>query len=295
MKHLYTFAVAMFLFSLGQNTYAQMSVDDPDDFVDLGLPSGSLWAQKNLGATAPEEAGDYFQWGETITRDRCEWESYPYAAFNGDLDIIPLLKYNNNPIYGEVDNKMILDLEDDAAYKRLGGDWHMPTTAECQEMVDGCTWSVDSVDGTDPNYGTAIKMLIFKGVSKANGNTIIFPCAGNKGIMINKPHWWIYGSHGMYWTSEVTDSMCPAAQYLSFGTVNRQYATEPFIRKDRDRSLGMPVRAIKTVVNNIENTFLATRDDKQDIVFDLTGKQVDPKSLKSGLYVRGGKKIFIKK
>ena len=131
--------------------------------IDLGLPSGTKWANMNVGAEWPEGYGDYYAWGEIIpnkasayTEDNYKW--YDSSAHN-------MSKYNNT------DNKMTLDLADDVANVVMGGDWHMPTSAQCAELLNNTTSSWT----TDYN-GTGVAGMIF--TSNNNGNSIFFPAAG---------------------------------------------------------------------------------------------------------------------
>ena len=119
-------------------------------YVDLGLTSGTLWATCNVGATSETDYGSYFQWGETVDKRNadCSWESYKYGdGFNGTLT-----KYCTNREYGTVDNKLTLDLEDDAARVNMGGDWKMPTHALIEELAKetNSEW-VPGYNGTNIN------------------------------------------------------------------------------------------------------------------------------------------------
>ena len=99
------------------------------DYVDLGLPSGILWATCNVGATVPEDYGDYFAWGETESKTNYGWNTYQYCMGNLSL----LTKYCNNSSYGYngfTDNLTILEPSDDATTVNLGADWRMPTKEE---------------------------------------------------------------------------------------------------------------------------------------------------------------------
>ena len=103
-------------------------------YVDLGLTSGTLWATMNVGATSETDYGSYFQWGDTVDkRDAdCSWSTYKYGdGFN-------FSKYNTglNDIGGTIDNKLTLDLEDDAARANMKGDWRMPSLALIEELVE---------------------------------------------------------------------------------------------------------------------------------------------------------------
>lgn len=93
-------------------------------YVDLGLPSGKLWATCNVGANSPEDFGNRYAWGETATKSTYSWGTYAFGS-----DTSNLTKYNST------DGKTVLDLEDDAAHVVMGGDWHMPTKADYQELT----------------------------------------------------------------------------------------------------------------------------------------------------------------
>ena len=114
-------------------------------YVDLGLTSGTLWATCNVGATSETDYGSYFQWGETEPHDTgipYDWANYKYC--NGSYNT--LTKYNTglNDYGGTIDNKLTLDLEDDAARANMGGDWRMPTHALIEELVEETTneWTI---------------------------------------------------------------------------------------------------------------------------------------------------------
>ena len=91
--------------------------------VDLGL--SVKWASCNVGATTPEDCGDYYAWGEIEEKENYDWSTYKWC--NGSYDT--QTKYCTNSSYGTVDNKTTLDLEDDVAHVKWGGSWRMPTKA----------------------------------------------------------------------------------------------------------------------------------------------------------------------
>ena len=104
----------------------QWSWNEPQDeheWVDLGLTSGTLWATCNVGATAPEDYGDYFAWGETEPKEDYSWSTYKWC--NGSYKT--QTKYCTNSKYGTVDDKTELEPEDDAAFVNWGSTWRMPT------------------------------------------------------------------------------------------------------------------------------------------------------------------------
>ncbi|MBO4567195.1 MAG: hypothetical protein J5695_08215, partial [Bacteroidales bacterium] len=133
------------------------------EFVDLGLPSGLKWATCNVGASKPEDYGDYFAWGETEPKSDYTWNNYKWC--NGSANT--LTKYNNNKYIGTVDNKTVLDPEDDAARVNWGGSWRMPTDAEQNELRENCSWTWTTLNGVDGVI-----------VTGSNGNSIFLSAAG---------------------------------------------------------------------------------------------------------------------
>ena len=175
-------------------TMEHMDVENPDipqtgnhEYVDLGL--SVKWATCNVGATKPEDYGDYFAWGETQPKSTYSWSTYRW--FNGADNII--IKYNNGGIYGgNVDYKTTLELGDDAARANWGGSWRMPTDAELTELCEQCTWTWTTQNGV---YG-------YKVTSKKSGYTnksIFLPAAGFRDdSSLNYA-----GSLGYYWSSSL--------------------------------------------------------------------------------------------
>ena len=127
------------------------------EWVDLGLPSGTKWATCNVGASTPEEYGNYYAWGETETKSTYSWSTYFDTTDGGST----FTKYTT-------DGKTVLDLEDDAASANWGGAWRMPTDGEWGELLDECTWEWTTKNGVN---GYEVK-------SEANGNSIFLPAAG---------------------------------------------------------------------------------------------------------------------
>ena len=154
------------------------------EFVDLGLPSGIKWAAYNVGATKPEEYGGYYAWGETEEKSNYNWSTYKWC--NGSYNT--MTKYCTISDYGTVDNKTVLDLEDDVAHVKWGGNWRMPTSAEQYELLENCTWQWTSVNGVNG----------YK-VTGPNGNSIFLPAAGCRygSDVIDR------GSDGIYWSSSL--------------------------------------------------------------------------------------------
>ena len=143
------------------------------EYVDLGLPSGTLWAKWNVGATSETDTGLYFQWGDTqgYTAEQIgsgegkkafNWDDYKWTEDGGST----MSKYNST------DGKTVLDLEDDAVATNWGGSWKMPTEAQFQELFNTTyvtyTWVTDYL-------GSGINGSLYTSVT--NGNTLFFPAA----------------------------------------------------------------------------------------------------------------------
>ncbi len=172
-------------------TVPATGTENGHEWVDLGLPSGTKWATCNVGATKPEEYGDYFAWGETEPKTTYDWSTYKWS--NGSYST--LTKYNTSSEYGTVDNKTVLELADDAARANWGGAWRMPTIAEWTELLENCTWT-----WTSDYNGTGVAGQIV--TSNINDNSIFLPAAGYRyNDDLNDA-----GSNGYFWSSSlITD------------------------------------------------------------------------------------------
>ncbi len=192
------------------------------DYVDLGLPSGNKWATCNVGATKPSEYGDYFAWGETKPKEVYSWSTYKWCKGSDDS----MTKYCNKSKYGTVDNKTVLDAEDDAATANWGSAWRMPTFDEIKELIEGCDWEwVEDFNGNGVNGRL--------GTSKKNGSTIFLPAAGYR----NNADLGYAGDYGGYWSSSLFGSNSSCACYLYFNDVS-------FDWYDDYRLSGQSVRAV---------------------------------------------------
>lgn len=137
------------------------------DYVDLGLPSGTLWATSNVGADTPECVGDIFAWGETEPKSIYDWSTYKYCM--GDRNL--LTKYCDNPSFGYdgfTDGLVVLQANDDAATANWGGRWRTPSTDEWYELFSICEW-------TNTKNALSVEGWSFIG---PNGNCIFVPYNG---------------------------------------------------------------------------------------------------------------------
>ena len=188
------------------------------EWVDLGLPSGLKWATCNVGATKPEEYGDYFAWGEVEPKDYYYWDSYKWC--NGSYDT--QTKYCTDSYYGIVDNKTTLELSDDAANYNWGGGWRMPTFEEQEELRNNCSWEWTTQNGV---YGRKVTGL--------NGNSIFLPAAGYRyDSSLNNA-----GSNGNYWSSSLNTNNPNNAYNLNFNSDNVDW-------NNNNRYYGFSVRPV---------------------------------------------------
>ena len=142
------FVIILMALALGLSVSAQQTCPDNNHphAIDLGLPSGTKWACCNVGATSPEQYGSYVAWGETKSKTDYSWNSYQWGSGKGQTT-----KYCNNSSFGKdgfTDSKTTLDVADDAARSNWGRQWHTPTSADFQELIENTTseW-IDGGDG----------------------------------------------------------------------------------------------------------------------------------------------------
>ncbi|MBO7286669.1 MAG: DUF1566 domain-containing protein [Bacteroidales bacterium] len=158
-------------------------------YIDLGL--SVKWATCNVGATSPEEYGDYFAWGETS----------PKAEYNSSNCPTYGLSTSQLQEQGYIDSEGNLTAQYDAATANWGGDWRMPTIAEYNELLNNCTWTWTTQNGVNGYQVTGI-----------NGNSIFLPAAGYRyGSSL-----YYAGSLGYYWSSTPDDIYDSRAYYFYF-------------------------------------------------------------------------------
>jgi hypothetical protein len=172
------------------------------EYVDLGLPSGLLWATCNVGADTPEAYGDYFAWGETTTKDTYGWSNYQHC--NGSDYALTKYCYNSSYGYnGFTDNLTTLQPEDDAATANWGSGWRMPTKAEFAELLDHTTMTVTTQNGVNGWLFTA---------KNGSGNSLFLPAAGCRwGDELGGAGGW-----GAYWSSSLSTGSTTNAFYFDF-------------------------------------------------------------------------------
>lgn len=189
--------------------------------VDLGLPSGTLWATCNVGANSPEEYGLYFAWGETegYTGDSSDGRSFDWPSYKwmnaGQSSMEQINKYtiadgqtsgcwydSNGTFIGDGLTELLP--EDDAATANWGSEWQMPSNKQFEELINS---SYTTTEWTTLN-GVNGRLI----TSKSNGNSIFLPAAGfrfDTGL-------YAAGSYGDYWSRSLTPSYSDNARYLYF-------------------------------------------------------------------------------
>ncbi len=192
-------------------------------WVDLGLPSGTLWAEVNVGAINPSDYGDYFAWGETAPKTTYNWSTYAYS--NGTQ--YTLTKYNSSSSYGTVDNKTTLEAADDAATAILGNGAYTPTATQWSELINNTTATMTTQNG--------VRGMLVTG---PNGNSIFLPAAGYKsGTGTNA-----ITSYGYYWTASLNSSTNSSyAQYAYHNLSSNSRTVTTMLRNN-----GAPVRAVRS-------------------------------------------------
>lgn len=195
--------------------------DDPEDFdyVDLELPSGLKWATCNLGASVPEESGYYFAWGETEPKNTYTTATYKWY----DATSKKYTKYCTASANGTVDNRTMLDANDDAAFANCGAPWRMPTISDVNELIEVCDWRWT---------GSGWKVI------GPNGNSIFFPLSGRY-----KQTGLTDKSSGFLWLSNLgtTDNCANHLNLNWFGSIPEYQIVDDYSY----RYYGMQIRPVR--------------------------------------------------
>lgn len=221
MKKIFSFMVAATLmFAVACTEKEETTVPEPEThptetttLVDLGLPSGTLWASNNLGAASDTETGDYFYWGYVPSFD-----TFTQAYY---------MQVTDNSVHGN-----IAGTQHDPATQRLGAEYHTPTVVQWQELIDECTWT-----RTDKGYEVT-------SVSDPEAK-IFLPytySADNRGILSPSN----YADHkwGCYWSSEEDEENNVKANYLYFNQYGDLQMNNPMYGT-AEKWGGMTIRPVK--------------------------------------------------
>lgn len=260
----------LFLASLIATVFTQAQKYFGHEYVDLGLPSGKLWAKTDLGATSETVSGEKFAWGETSSKTKFEWMTYELSDKGwGNIAYFYLKKYITNDIYGTKDNKKKLQPMDDAARQNWNGEWKMPTQSDFQELVTYCNFERDWLNNC------------YKVTSNKNGNSLFL-------------------ASDEYWTSEIEDTDYPNYAAVFYVSAQSLY--------DDERCFGKSIRPVvdKTAIavneeESAEETDAPTALAKvkseisSGTIYDLSGKIVGKNEILRGVvYIQNGEKFLIK-
>ena len=191
------------------------------EYVDLGLPSGTMWATCNVGADTPSEYGEYYAWGETTPKDTYNWSTYKYC--NGDYTkYCPHSDFGYN---GFTDDLKTLQPSDDAATANWGEGWSTPTYNQWVELLTKCSHSWTTIN--------EVKGCLF---TARNGNSIFLPAGDSRYDEESR----ITGDEGSYWSSTLH-------QYLPDGVKGFRFIIsfeDCDLYDTFSRAYGRPVRAV---------------------------------------------------
>ena len=211
-----------------------MNVENGHEYVDLGL--SVKWATCNVGADKPEDYGDYYAWGEVEPKENYTWVNYRFRTGGYDEADVRFSKYTSmlytsmldaDNRYYVADNKTLLDLEDDVAHAKWGGNWRLPTDQEMNELIDSCTLAWTTVNGVNG-------CLITSNRPGFTDRSIFLPAAGRYGYEAHRNA----GTWGCYWTNSVNvDEVSTRAGVLAIGS---DYAAV----KKTFRILGQSIRPV---------------------------------------------------
>lgn len=202
-----------------------MEYENGHEYVDLGL--SVKWATMNVGADAPQDAGDYYAWGELEPKEVYNWVTYTFRTDGDTVYDVQLSKYNTKKNHGTVDNITKLLRADDVANVKWGGNWRYPTIAEIEELMDedNCTWTWTTLKGVD---GYKIK-------SKKKGykrSYIFIPVSGarvDSGFDEKE-------TGGLYWSSTLIEAFYACTLTITPDAISAYSASERF--------MGIPVRPV---------------------------------------------------
>ena len=201
-------------------------------YVDLGLPSGNLWATCNIGANAPEESGDFFAWGEIEKKSTYEWLNYKHCADGERGKLTKYCPYASEGNHDFRDALNVLQPEDDAATAIMGDDWRMPDKEEYKELFRNTDRKWTTINGADGYLFTA---------RNGSGNSIFLPACGysldGKLIAVGE---------GYYWSSLLFEGYD-----LEYDDPNLAwcliFSSSNWCVDGTQRCVGMPVRPVRSL------------------------------------------------
>lgn len=260
-------------------TDADKKMENGYEFVDLGLPSGTMWAVKNIGSHSPVDVGDYYSWGEVETKESYTKNTYKWGICNTEDQV---LKYN------DTDKKVRLDPEDDVAIAKWGGRWRMPVKEEFEELLETCEVKLT-------NYPDNDSYMVYE-VKGPNGNAIYFHFCGY--MTMDKVR--DYNQRAYFWTSDLNQEksvqgFIPNAKAIEFciysdgrkwvGITNRYMGcpVRPVFRPRVSTGVGQTVAADAFAYKVVSGGVAC---NKPFAIYDLTGHDVTARNGSlQGIYI----------
>lgn len=227
------------------------------EYVDLGLPSGTLWGTTNVGAEFPEQWGNFYAWAGTTEKTTYNFGSYKYC----DGTNTTLTKYCTTEAKGKVDNLTVLENSDNPAYVYCGAD--MPTEADSKELSTSCKFTTDTINGC----------LGFR-VTGPNNNSIFMPAAG----YVMDALWMAVYTQAYFWTKDlytVAGTNCDNNAYAFRFVLDRANIT--YSPGFRPRSYGQNVRPVKHKDAGIGDIIADGDDNNATLVeiYNLQGRRLE--------------------
>lgn len=198
--------------------------------VDLGLPSGTLWAKTNVGAMKETETGFYFAWGDTEQHHFGALPNYGFTRTDYKYGAFTFRRVNHGMTkYNKIDKISELKATDDAVKVKWGGDWSMPTKAQCEELIN----TPYIINAWATNYhGSGVNGILF--INENNGKHLFIPAVG---YCENQTRYYA-GGRGCIWTSSLDTDNVGCAWNLNFGCGILRLGDLAY------RYIGMPVRGV---------------------------------------------------
>lgn len=209
------------------------------EYVDLGLPSGTLWATCNVGAATEADPGEYYAWGEVQTKTGYLSDWSDYLWFDSDQKLIT--KYCADQTYGIYDGILFLQPEDDAASVLWGAEWKTPTYEEFMELSNRATWTYEQRTTSDGKTIQGAK------VTGPNNNSIFLPAAG----YFAARQLYLLSGLGLYWCADLSNANAAFASYWGF---TPQGGSKPAINQEwglTSRAIGQPVRPVRKALRTL--------------------------------------------
>lgn len=201
--------------------------DSQHDYVDLGLPSGTMWATCNLGATKPTEAGDCYAWGDVEPKIKYLWSTYFDTKDEGNS----FIKYS-------ITKTKILEAENDAATINWGEKWCMPTAEQWQELIDNCVWVYGG-------YGFYVYKKKDNSSSYSKNDIHIFIPYSRYAYDTNIN----YNSYCLYWSSSIASQ---SSEAITFNASYNKYDSTNYLEcYSTERYSGYGIRPVRKKIKTL--------------------------------------------